>query len=43
MGQEADLQYCKTDLIGAKGIVFCKYQRASTALHVMEAISGVGT
>ena len=43
MSQEADLQYCKTDLIGAKGIVFCKYARASSALHVMETISEAGT
>ncbi|KAK9810800.1 hypothetical protein WJX73_008634 [Symbiochloris irregularis] len=42
MSQEPDLQYCKTDLIGAKGIVFCKYARASSALHVMEAVNETG-
>lgn len=42
MSQEPDLQYCKTDLIGSKGIVFCKYTRASSALHVMEAINETG-
>lgn len=42
MSHEPDLQYCKTDLISSKGIVFCKFARASSALHVMESISEAG-
>ena len=34
-----DLQYCKTDLISAKGVVFCKFARSSAALRCMEAVN----
>ncbi len=37
-----DLQYCKTDLIAAKGIVFCKYAKASAALRALEAVNATG-
>ena len=37
-----DLQYCKTDLIAAKGIVFCKYTKASAALRALEAVNATG-
>lgn len=37
-----DLQYCKTDLIAAKGVVFCKYAKSSSALAALEAITETG-
>ena len=37
-----DLQYCKTDLIAAKGVVFCKYAKSSSALAALEAINETG-
>lgn len=37
-----DLQYCKTDLIASKGVVFCKYTKSSSALLAMEAIQETG-
>ncbi len=37
-----DLQYCKTDLIASKGIVFCKYTKASAALRALEAVNATG-
>lgn len=37
-----DLQYCKTDLIATKGVVFCKYAKSSSALAVLEAITDTG-
>jgi hypothetical protein len=36
------LEYCKTDLIASKGIVFCKYQMASSALFALETITETG-
>ena len=38
-----DLQYCKTDLIASKGIVFCKYAKSSSALKALEEITERGT
>lgn len=38
-----DLEYCKTDLIASKGVVFCKYSKASAALKAMEDICETGT
>ncbi|KAL3140232.1 RNA-binding protein 45 [Trebouxia sp. C0009 RCD-2024] len=38
-----DLQYCKTDLIATKGVVFCKYAKSSSALAALEAITETGT
>lgn len=38
-----DLQYCKTDLIASKGIVFCKYAKSSSALLALEEITERGT
>lgn len=43
MGATRDLQYCKTDLIQSKGIVFCKYSKASSALLALEEITETGT
>jgi hypothetical protein len=43
MGKFPGLQYCKTDLMADKGIVFCKYCRASQALAALEAIGASGT
>ena len=37
-----DLQYCKTDLIATKGVVFCKYAKSSSALAALEAITETG-
>ena len=37
-----DLQYCKTDLIAAKGVVFCKYAKSSSALTALEAVTESG-
>ena len=37
-----DLQYCKTDLIASKGVVFCKYTKSSSALLAMEAVQETG-
>lgn len=42
MSQYPDIQYCKTDLISAKGIVFCKFSKASSALHAMELVNETG-
>ena len=42
MGGFPGLQYCKTDLMAEKGIVFCKYCRASQALAALEAIGASG-
>lgn len=38
-----DLEYCKTDLIASKGVVFCKFKKSSSALRALEAISERGT
>lgn len=37
------MQYCKTDLISTKGIVFVKYISSSTACTAMEAIQAAGS
>ncbi|GMH37093.1 hypothetical protein BSKO_04966 [Bryopsis sp. KO-2023] len=37
-----DLDYCKTDLIQSKGVVFAKYAKASSALKGMEEICDSG-
>ena len=37
-----DLQYCKTDLIVSKGIVFCKYSKSSSALRALESVQETG-
>ncbi len=42
MAKFNDLEYCKTDLIAAKGIVFCKYGRTSSALRALEAVQENG-
>ena len=43
MSQFPGLQYCKTDLMAEKGIVFCKFCRASQALAALETIGALGT
>ncbi len=35
----SDLEYCKTDLIAAKGVVFCKFHKSSAALRALEEIN----
>lgn len=42
MARFAGLQYCKTDLIATKGIVFVKYARSSSACLAMETIQDTG-
>ncbi|KAG2433808.1 hypothetical protein HXX76_008166 [Chlamydomonas incerta] len=37
------LEYCKTDLVAAKGVVFCKFTKASYALRALEDVTGRGT
>lgn len=37
-----DLQYCKTDLIATKGVVFCKYAKSSSALAALETVTETG-
>eukprot|EP00882_Tetradesmus_deserticola_P024175 GHRQ01026407.1.p1 GENE.GHRQ01026407.1~~GHRQ01026407.1.p1 ORF type:complete len:221 (+),score=100.09 GHRQ01026407.1:79-741(+) len=37
-----DLEYCKTDLIASKGVVFVKYAKASSALQALEEVAGKG-
>lgn len=36
------MQYCKTDLIATKGIVFVKYAKSSSACLAMETVSETG-
>jgi hypothetical protein len=43
MSAYGDLDYCKTDLIANKGVVFCKFNKASSALVAMENINSSGT
>lgn len=43
MCQYVDLEYCKTDLIAAKGVIFCKFHKTSSALAALEDITGTGT
>lgn len=38
-----ELEYCKTDLIATKGVVFCKFSKASSALRALEQVSARGT
>ena len=38
MSKFRDLEYCKIDLIAAKGIVFVKYAKSSSALLALESI-----
>lgn len=38
MAKFRDLEYCKIDLIAAKGIVFVKYAKSSSALLALESI-----
>ena len=38
MSKFRDLEYCKKDLIAAKGIVFVKYAKSSSALLALESI-----
>ena len=37
------MQYCKTDLIASKGIVFAKYDASSSAYAAMEAVQASGS
>lgn len=39
LGAFPDLEYCKTDLIANKGVVFCKFTRSSSALRALEEIT----
>lgn len=43
MSKFMDLEYCKTDLIAAKGVVFCKFSKSSSALMALESVSERGT
>lgn len=43
MAEFPGMQYCKTDLIGSKGIVFVKYDTSSNAHTAMEAVQASGT
>jgi len=43
MSKFQDIEYCKTDLIASKGVVFCKFAKASSALVALEDISSSGT
>lgn len=43
MCQYPDLEYCKTDLISAKGVIFCKFHKTSSALTALEDITFSGT
>ena len=38
MAAFSDMQYCKTDLIASKGIVYCKYSKSSSALRALETV-----
>lgn len=40
--QFVDLEYCKTDLIASKGVVFCKFRKSSSALQALEAVGERG-
>lgn len=37
-----EMEYCKTDLVPAKGIVFIKFARASSAMKALEDIQSHG-
>ena len=43
MAEFPGMQYCKTDLIASKGIVFVKYDTSSNAYSAMEAVQASGT
>ena len=43
MAEFPGLQYCKTDLIASKGIVFAKYDASSSAYVAMEAVQASGS
>jgi RNA recognition motif-containing protein len=43
MNEFPGLQYCKTDLIASKGIVFAKYDASSSAYAAMEAVQASGS
>lgn len=43
VGQFPDLEYCKTDLVISKGVVFCKFYKASSALAALETIASSST
>lgn len=43
MAEFPGLQYCKTDLIASKGIVFAKYDASSSAYAAMEAVQASGS
>ena len=43
MAEFPGLQYCKTDLIATKGIVFAKYDASSSAYAAMEAVQASGS
>ncbi|KAG1681154.1 hypothetical protein FOA52_015597 [Chlamydomonas sp. UWO 241] len=42
MSQFSDMEYCKTDFVASKGVVFCKFSRASSALKALEDINAGG-
>ncbi|PSC73543.1 RNA-binding 45 isoform B [Micractinium conductrix] len=42
MARFSGMQYCKTDLIATKGIVFVKYAKSSSACLAMETIQDTG-
>ncbi|GFR49625.1 hypothetical protein Agub_g11697 [Astrephomene gubernaculifera] len=37
------IEYCKTDLVASKGVVFCKFTKASYALRSLEDVTARGT
>ena len=37
-----DLEYCKTDLVASKGVVFCKFSKSSSALMALEDVNSRG-
>lgn len=43
MARFSGMQYCKTDLIATKGIVFVKYTKSSSACLAMETIQEMGS
>lgn len=42
MSRFPGMQYCKTDLIATKGIVFVKYAKSSSACLAMETVAETG-
>lgn len=43
MARYSGMQYCKTDLVASKGIVFVKYSTSSSAMLAMETVQSTGT